>query len=163
VDFVLKVGQVTESVTVSGDAPLVEVTNATLGALVDESKMRELPLNGRDYASLALLQPGVVESVDTTRGLGFTGSGLKMSISGARPTQTIFMIDGMVLTNGFGFAPGSAAGTQAGVDALREFQVLTNSFSAEYGRAAGGIINAVSRSGSNDWHGSAFEFLRNSA
>ena len=86
-----------------------------------------------------------------------------MSISGARPTQTIFMIDGMVLTNGFGFAPGSAAGTQAGVDALREFQVLTNSFSAEYGRAAGGIINAVSRSGSNSWHGSIFEFHRNSA
>jgi len=162
VDFTLKVGEVSEKVTVSGDAPLVEVTNASLGALVDEVKIRELPINGRDYAQLALLQPGVVESVNTGRGLSFTGSGLKMSISGARPTQTIYMIDGMVLTNGFGFAPGSAAGIQAGVDALREFQVLTNSFSAEYGRAAGGIINAVSRSGSNNWHGSLFEFHRNS-
>jgi hypothetical protein len=163
VDFALKIGELSETVEVSGEAPLVETTNASLGALVDEVKIRELPINGRDYAALALLQPGVVEAVNQGRGLGFTGSGLKMSISGARPTQTIYMIDGMVLTNGFGFSPGSAAGIQAGVDALREFQVLTNSFSAEYGRAAGGIINAVSRSGSNDWHGSLFEFHRNSA
>lgn len=163
VDFVLRVGERSETVEVSGEAPLVETTNASLGALVDEVKIRELPINGRDYASLALLQPGVVEAVNQGRGLGFTGSGLKMSISGARPTQTIYMIDGMVLTNGFGFSPGSASGIQAGVDALREFQVLTNSFSAEYGRAAGGIINAVSRSGGNDWHGSLFEFHRNSA
>ena len=70
VDFSLKVGQVTESVTVSGDAPLVETTNASVGALVDEVKIRALPINGRDYAALALLQPGVVEAVNSGRGLG---------------------------------------------------------------------------------------------
>ncbi|MBI4456389.1 MAG: TonB-dependent receptor [Acidobacteria bacterium] len=161
VDFTLKIGEITEKVTVTGEAPLVETTKSELADLVDEKKIRDLPLNGRSYTQLALLQPGVM----TRGGAGFnalTGGGTKLSIGGARPMNTFFYLDGTDIRDAFGRTPGSAGGQNLGVDTIREFTVLVNTYSAEFG-GSGGVINSVTKSGTNDLHGSVFEFLRNSA
>jgi hypothetical protein len=160
----LKVGAVTDKVEVTGEAPQVETTNATISGLVSDSVIRELPLNGRDWLQLAVLQSGVL-TVDSQAGNSSPakGLGVKMSISGGRPTQNVFRVDGLVVNDSTNDSPGSAMGVNMGVDAIREFSVLTNSYTAEYGRSSGGVVNAISKSGSNSYHGTAFEFLRNSA
>ncbi len=162
IDFTLTVGTVAEQVTVTGEAPLVETTNATLTGLVDDKTIRDLPLNGRSFDELVLLQVGTILSRRFTDS-GFLGGGQKISISGARPQANSFWLDGADVNDSRNTMPGSAAGVLLGVDTVREFRVLTNSYSAEYGRSAGGAIVAVTRSGTNELHGSAFEFLRNSA
>src|SRR5207245_1416307 len=125
---------------------------------------RELPLNGRDWASLATLQPGVASvrthplGTQASRGLG-----LHMTISGGRPTQNSYRLDGALVNDYSNAGPGSVLGQNLGVDAIQEFSVLTSTYSAEYGKTAGGVINAVTRSGTNAIHGSAYYFHRNSA
>src|SRR2546426_3700218 len=164
VDFALQVGSVAQEVTVNAEAAMVATTNANLSYLVDEKKIRDLPLNGRNYTQLATLQPGVIPILgDLTRTDISAGHGLKMSIGGAQSTQNSFLMDGQDVSDYAGQTPGSAAGTNLGIDAVREFTITTNNYSTEYGLVAGGVMNVVTNSGTNTLHGSGFEFLRNSA
>ena len=161
INFTLNPGAVTESVTITGDAPLVETASSEVGALVGREQIRDLPLNGRDYTQLALLQPGVIEYREQNPQVN-RGMGIRMSISGARQNQVSFRLNGLDISDAAGTTPGSATGHNLGLDAIQEFQVLTNTFSAEYGKAAGGVVNVVQKSGTNSLHGSVFEYLRNS-
>lgn len=161
VDLVLKVGEMNERVVVSGEAALVETTSSTVRALVDDKSIRDLPLNGRDFSQLATLQAGVYAPPSMGRGLrAVPGAGPMISISGARPNQNNFLIDGSDVRDTHGKTAG-VSGTMLGVDTVREFAVLTSIASAEYGKVAGGVINAVTKSGTNELHGSLFEFHRN--
>ena len=162
VDLTLAVGEITERVTVTGEAPLVETTQSTLGDLVDDRTIRELPLNGRSFTELALLQAGAMAR-NGQMNTGFnpiSGGGTRTSIGGARPKQNAYVFDGQDAKDAFGNTPGSAAGTVLGVETVREFSVLSNTYSAEFG-GAGGVINAVTKSGTNALHGSVFWFHRN--
>jgi outer membrane receptor protein involved in Fe transport len=157
----MQIGGVTERVVVTGDATMAATKQSSLTALVDQRQIRELPLNGRDFTQLTLLQLGVTSSPSTSQAVD-RGMGTQVSVAGARPNQISFQVDGAdVNTQGNG-SPGSAAGGMLGVDTVREFQVLVNNYSAEYGRSTGGIVVAVTRSGTNTLSGSAFEFGRNS-
>ena len=160
-NFTLTVGSITERVTVSGEAPLVETTSASVANLVDSQQIRDLPLNGRDFIQLAALQEGVVIAPLASHQAG--DSGIKLIISGTRPSQTGILLDGTDIKNNQGNTPGGLSGSLLGVDSIAEFRVITNVYSAEYGRFTGGIVTAVTRSGSNDFHGTLFEFHRNSA
>lgn len=167
VNFALKVGQVTQLVEVTGAALAVETANSTLSAQVDSTTIRELPLNGRDWAALATLQPGVA-SVRTHEEVEQIGSharglGVQLSIGGNRPTQNTYRLNGLIINDYSNAGPGNVLGGNLGVDAIQEFSVLTSNYSAEYGFTSGGVINAITRSGTNQFHGSAFEFIRNSA
>src|SRR5689334_4768910 len=164
VDFTLKVGAVQEQVQVTGEAPQVDTTTSTMAGLVAETVIRELPLNGRDWLQLAVLQSGVTSVLGPLpTGPATKGLGAKMSISGGRPNQNVYRVDGLVVNDQTNNSPGSALGGNMGVDAIREFSVLTNTYSAEYGRSSGGVINAITKSGTNTLHGTAFYFHRNSA
>ena len=161
-DFRLELGTVSEEVLVTANAPGVDLTSGAVSGLVTDKQIRDLPLNGRSFQQLALLQVGVTAAL--TAGNDVVGGRTpKISINGARPEQNNFLLDGTDINNVYNKTPGSVAGVLLGVDAVLEFQVLTNAYSAEFGRSAGGVINAVTRSGSNVLHGSAFEFHRNSA
>ena len=162
VDVKLDVGQVTNQVEVVADANPINLTSAALSGLVNDKEIRDLPLNGRSFQQLALLQTGVTAALAAGSDV-VGGRTPKISINGARPEQNNFLLDGTDTNNVYNKTPGSSAGVLLGVDAILEFQVLTNAYSAEFGRSAGGQINAVTRSGENSVHGSVFEFLRNSA
>jgi hypothetical protein len=163
----LKVGQVTQTVEVTGAAPTVDTTNSTLSAEVDSTTVRELPLNGRDWASLAQLQPGVaqVRTQELVTQVGAVGRGLgtQESIDGNRPTQNSYRLNGIFVNDYSNAGPGNVLGANLGVDAIQEFSVITSNYSAEYGYTSGGVINAITKQGSNQFHGTAFEFIRNNA
>jgi carboxypeptidase family protein len=157
----LQVGGVTEKVVVTAEAAVVATRQSSVAALVDQTQIRELPLNGRDFSQLTTLQLGVTTSPSTARQVD-RGMGTQVSIAGARPNQISYQVDGAdVNTQGNG-SPGSAAGGLLGVDTVREFQVLVNNYSAEFGRSSGGIVVAVTRSGTNRLGGGLFEFNRDS-
>jgi hypothetical protein len=160
VNFSLKISGTRETVLVNVDMVGVETTGSTLSGLVDEKKIRDLPLNGRDIAQLILLQPGVVNSRGSVQSAN-TGRGTRFSVGGARPSQNLFQLDGTTINDALNNTPGSAQGLLVGVETIKEFRVLTNTYSAEYGRVSGGVFVAVTKSGTNDFHGSAFEFFRN--
>ena len=162
VNITLSVGAITEQVVVSGAAPLVETTSSEVSGLVGDKKIRDLPLNGRSFTELAVLQPGVVTARAAGRSL-IVGQGQKISVNGSRINASSFILDGTDINDSMGQSPGSVNGVVLGVETVREFQTLTSNFSAEYGRAAGGVISAVTKSGTNAFHGSVFEFHRNSA
>jgi hypothetical protein len=159
VDFTLQVGNVAEQVTVTGEAPLIETTSATVSGLVDPKQIRDIPLNARSFIELVPLQAGAVfaDSGETSATKGF---GRKLAISGTRYNANSFLLDGADMNDAAGSA-GSAAETMAGVETVREFKVITNAYDAEYGRHTGGVVSAVTKSGTNEIHGSLFEFLRN--
>ena len=160
IDLTLEVGTVAEQVTVTGDAPLVETRSAAVTGVVDEKVIREIPLNGRSFSNLMALEPGVIYTRagrKTTTG----GTGEKMSLGGARPQQMSFLLDGADMMGKDGTTPAGASGNMLGVDTIQEFRVSTSSFTAEYGRNAGGVVSAVTKSGTNELHGTVFEFLRN--
>lgn len=159
-DFKLRVGSLSSEAVVTSGATQVETQSASLSSVMDKDSIRELPLNGRDIVQLALLKPGVAPSRRTSDS---AGSGVQLSVGGRRPNQISFVLDQTDINDGNNNTPGSVSGVLLGVETLREFRVLTNGYSAEYGRSAGGVISAVTRSGDNQWHGSAFEFARNSA
>ena len=167
-DIAMRVGQVSERVQVTGEAPTVELASSTIGAVVNSTTVRELPLNGRSWTDLATLQPGVV-AIETqlpfTSGSnrGSRGFGAQISISGGRPQQNNYRLDGISINDYSNGGPGSVLGGNLGVDAIQEFSVLTSNYSTEYGRTSGGVVNAITRSGTNQFHGSVYEFLRNSA
>src|SRR5262249_52784911 len=156
VDARLEIGNTTETVTVSAEAPLVDSRSSQVGTLLDGRRVLDLPTNGRNVISLAELLPGVATvSAPQT----FTGdrSGPTISVSGSRNNQNLFLFDGaqfnaVFRNTGLNYPP---------PDALQEMKLLTNGFSAEYGRNAGAIFNVITRSGTNRLHGSAWEFLRN--
>src|SRR6266571_908772 len=161
VNVSLKVGGLDEQVVVTGEAALVNMRQSSVAALVDEKQVRELPLNGRDFSQLTLLQPGVTASPSTQQQVD-RGMGTQVSIAGARPNQISYQLDGTDANTQGNGSPGSAAGGLLGVDTVREFQVLVNNSSAEYGRSTGGIVTAVTRSGTNAFKGTLFEFNRDS-
>jgi len=167
-DLALQVGSVTDRVEVTSEAPEVQVTSSEISATVNATTVRELPLNGRSWTDLATLQPGVnaiqtQPSFATAADRGNRGFGQQLTLSGARPQQNNYRLDGVSLNDYANGAPGSVLGGNLGVDAIQEFSVLTSNYSAEYGKTSGGVINAVTRSGTNAFHGSVYEFLRNSA
>jgi hypothetical protein len=164
----LQVGNVNEDVVIKSEAPTVDLGGSALNAVVTGTTVRELPLNGRDWTALATLEPGVA-TVRTQSSLGISnqranrGLGAQLTIEGNRPQQNNYRLDGVSINDYSNGAPGSVLGVDLGVDAIQEFSVVTSNATAEYGKSSGGVINAVSRSGSNDFHGSIYEFLRNSA
>lgn len=161
VDVVLEVGALSERVMVDGEASLVELS-PHLGALVDDQKIRDLPLRTRSYEQLALLQPGLVAYAHAANDLQF-GSGVKFASFGSRPHSNLFLLDGTDINDQADFTPGNASGVVLGIDSLREFRVLSHSYSAEFGRKSGAIVSAVSRAGTNQLHGGAFYFMRDEA
>src|SRR6202171_6486024 len=158
----MRVGQVSERVEVKASAPAVELTSSTISGEVDAATERELPLNGRDWTQLATLQPGVasvrVEAGSNNR--GNRGYGTLLSISGHPPYENNYRINGISINDYSNGSPGSSLGVNLGVDAIQEFSVLTGNYSAEYGRASGGVINGITKSGTNEFHGDAYYFVR---
>ena len=172
VSLSLSVGNSSEVVEVLDTANRVDLDTSSISELVDSQTIRELPLNGRDWSQLITLQPGANE-VRNQSAIGSAGTsdvnrvlrgfGSQMAISGTRPQQNNYRLDGVSFNDYTNGAPGGVLGTISGVDAVQEFSVITTNYSAEYGRTSGGVVNAVTRSGANKLHGSAYEFLRNSA
>jgi hypothetical protein len=167
VDVHMKVGQLTEQVTIDERAPTIELSSSELTSVVDSTTVRELPLNGRSWTDLAALQPGVARlesSFDASSGLdrGLKGFGTQLSISGGRPVQNNYRLDGVNVNDYANGGPSNVLGGALGVDAVQEFSVITSNYTAEYGRTSGGVINAITKSGANFFHGSAYEFARNS-
>jgi len=160
VDFALPVGEISERVIVSGEASLVQTSNASLEGLIDDKTIRDLPLNGRNIVQLALLQEGVMTPTQATSNQS-GNEGVKITISGTRSNQTAFLLDGTDIRNNAGGTPGGNSGMLLGVDTIQEFKVITTPYSSEYGRFTGGVITMVSKSGTNALHGSIFEFHRN--
>ena len=158
VDAPLAVGAVTESVNVSGSALSVDTQSTTIGSTVDNRRIVSIPLNGRNVLALAQLLPGVGTATLPTA-YTFSRSGPTISISGSRTNQNNIMLDGTTLIG----AMGNVGQNLPSPDTLQEFRVLTNTFSAEYGRSAGGVFLAITKSGTNEIHGSMWEFLRNDA
>jgi len=163
------VGEIQQKVEVQDTPPQVDTTNASMGGVVGENAVRELPLNGRDWLQLVTLQAGVVGGIGQQSSASFSnsraarGNGQSLAISGSRPTGNVFMVDGLVVNDYANGSPGSGLNVNLGVEAIREFRVITNEYTAQYGRSTGGVVTAVYKSGTNLFHGSVFEFLRNSA
>ena len=169
VDLALRLGQAAERVTVNEDAPLVSVTNADVSGLVGEQQVKDLPLNGRSFDLLMTLNPGVVnftwEKTGGLVGISNSTTANMFSVSGNRPQQNLFLLNGIEYTGAAenNMTPGGASGQLLGIDAVREFNILRDSYGAEYGKKPGGQVSIVTQSGTNQWHGSVYEFLRNNA
>ena len=153
VDIVLRVGATQQEVSVNADAVQVETTNTQLGDVIDEKKILGLPLNGRSYIDLLGLQTGVAPASTRNEGPG------TVSVNGQRENSNGFLVNGGDVSGAANFE----AGVQPNLDAVQEFRLLTNGFDAEYGRFSGGIMNTITKSGTNSIHGTVFEFLRNDA
>jgi hypothetical protein len=165
VDLTLQVGAVTETVNVVGAAAALETDSSEHGQVVNTQQVVELPLNGRNYADLALLATNTVKS---PMAVSFSPSGTPreaaFNVNGMRSTYNNFLLDG-VDNNAYGTSNQSysAQVISPSPDAIAEFKVITSNYSAEYGRVGGAVVNAVTKSGTNQFHGAAWEFLRNTA
>lgn len=160
VDVALKIAQMNEKVEVQADPLQVETSSATVSHLVDEKQVSELPVINRDLTQLAFLQPGVIKS---PAGQGvFSGQGDKMVVNGARGTQNLFLLDGVPNGDVSG-NPQGISGVMNGSETIKEIQIVTNNYSAEYKSAVGAIVSAVTKSGTNTVHGSAFGYFRDDA
>ena len=159
--FTLTVGSTTESIVVNAAAPQVDTASSTLGSLVSEQKIEDLPLNGRNFVDLSLLQPGVSQHTDMAYGNGQEGT--LFSVDGAQIRSNNFMLDGAILNNFYGGNASSIAANTLGSEGIKEYQVVTNLAPAEYGLNMGSQTVMVSKGGSNQLHGSLYEYLRNSA
>ncbi len=167
IDIRMSLGQVNQTVEVNESAPIVQLGSSELTTVVESRTVRDLPLNGRSWTELAALQPGVVRfqsSFNAANGLdrGLKGFGAQLSISGGRPVQNNYRLDGVSVNDYANGGPTNVLGGALGVDAIQEFSVITSNYTAQYGRTSGGVINAITKSGSNGFHGSAYEFFRNS-
>ncbi len=163
VNFRLEVGNVVSEIDVSGQAPIVNTTTESVAGLVGENQVKELPLNGRSFDNLITLNPGAISFTLRSSGTS-TSNGNTFSVDGRRPLENIFLLNGIEYTGSSQLAntPGGASGELLGVDAVREFNILTDTYSAEYGKRAGAQVIVATQSGTNVVHGSLFEFLRNS-
>ncbi len=168
VDLSLKVGQVSEQVKVESDATLVNATTQDISGLVGEKEVKALPLNGRSYDLLLMLNPAIVNfTSEKTGGIGVSNSttGNNFAVSGNRPQQNLFLLNGVEFTGAAenNMQPGGPSQNLIGVEAVREFNVLRDSYGAEYGKRPGAQVTIVTQSGTNQLHGSVYEFLRNNA
>jgi carboxypeptidase family protein len=164
VNLDLQVGQVTEIVTVTSEAAPVELRSGEVSSLISEKQVTELPLNGRNYAQLALMVPGVSPVTQSgaggafaTRGTGLN-SGVDMSVNGNQSNSNLWTVDGV---NNMDVGSNRTLLVFPSVDSIQEFRVERNSFSAEFGQAQGAVVNLITKGGSNEFHGSFFEFYRN--
>src|SRR5437762_6048012 len=156
-DMVLELGSIQETVTVTAEAPLVETTTSALGTIVTEAEIASLPLEGRNYIGLTMMQPGVSES-RTIANSAYPG--IWFSSSGASPRSNGYSLDGADMRNGTGVTTSSVTGQTLGLDGIQEYRVLTNAFPAEYGGVMGSQTVMVSKSGTNEFHGSVFQYHR---
>ena len=168
VNLMLAVGGVQQSIKVEETAMQLAVTTADFSGLVGEQQVKELPLNGRSYDQLLTLNPGVVNyTSQRAGGIGTSNSvvGNMFSASGRRPQENLYILNGVEYTSAseINNTPGGTSGQLLGVDAVREFSVVTDAYGAEYGKRPGAQINIVTASGTNSVHGDAYEFVRNSA
>ena len=168
VNLSLRVGEVSQQVTVSADAPLVSTTTTDISGLIGEQQVKSLPLNGRSFDLLLTLDAGIVNFTPAkTGGVGVSNStvGNNFAVSGNRPQQNLYLLNGVEFTGAAenNMQPGGTSQELLGVDAVREFNVLRDSYSAEYGKRPGAQVLIVTQSGTNQLHGSVYEFLRNSA
>ncbi len=168
IDLQLQIGTITSELTVRSDAPMVSTSTKDISGLVGEQAIKDLPLNGRSYDLLLPLNPGIVNfTSQKTGGTGISNSSTanNFSVSGNRPQQNLFLLNGVEYTGAAenNMQPGGASGELLGVDAVREFNVQRDDYGAEFGKRPGGQVIIVTQSGSNQWHGSAFEFFRNNA
>ena len=159
IDLVVKVGATTQTVTVEGGTPLVNTTSAALGGLVQSDQLESLPLNGRNYIGLTLMQPGVAPA-NIVPGGAFNGTWFVTN--GATERSNNFLLDGAIMQDDNSGSTADFSGRTLGLDGIQEYRVITNNFSADYGLTMGSQTIMVSKGGSNQWHGSAFDYLRNS-
>jgi len=157
VDVTLELGEISEQVTVQGLAPLVEAQSSEFGEVIDNQRVVDLPLNGREFVQLAFLTPAVNSGLKGSVGSSMQQTGPKMSVRGSREYDNVFMIDGVKAQDHFF----NTLSVSPSVDAIQEFKVETSNFSAEKGGRSGGQINIAIKSGTNDVHGSVFWFVRN--
>jgi hypothetical protein len=163
----LKVGQMTQSVEVTAAPPAVETSTSAVSATVNSATVREMPLNGRDWASLATLEPGV-STINTQVGTSFNankgnrGFGNQLSDSGHRANENDYRVNGLTINDYSNAAPGGPTGLNLGVDGVQEFSVITTGYTAEYGRTSGAVINAITKSGTDQFHGTGYFFDRDS-
>ncbi|SPF46440.1 TonB-dependent receptor plug [Candidatus Sulfopaludibacter sp. SbA4] len=165
----LRVGDAaTATFEVGQETPIIELGGTSVSTVVKGELARELPLNGRDWTQLATLEPGIspIRTQPDPNGLnnrGNRGFGSQLSIAGARPYQNNYRVDGISVNDYANSSPGSTIGLSLGTDSIKEFSVISNNYSADYGLTSGGVVNAITRSGANLFHGTAYEFLRNDA
>lgn len=162
VDIKLEVGQLTEQVLVEARPQMIEGNTSTLGAVVDNKRVVDLPLNGRNIFTLTSLVPGVFQSRQTS-GVDDTFYGHHFIVNGGQESTSDIMLDGVTATVAHNIPTISAISAIPSVEGVQEFRIQTNAYSAEYGRSGGGLVTLVTKSGTNEFHGSVFEFLRNSA
>jgi outer membrane receptor protein involved in Fe transport len=159
-DLKIAVGSVTQEVTVTEAAPQVDTTSSSIGGTVDEQKVSDLPLNGRNWADLTLMQAGVSQLRNGGQIGGAAGN--VYSVNGADVRSNTYLLDGAIMNNLFVANNGSILGSSLGVDGIKEYKVVTSGFSAEYGLLMGSQQILVSKGGTNAWHGDAYDYLRNS-
>ncbi len=165
VNFQLQVGEFVQQVTVAEDVPVVNTTMASVSGMVGERQVKDLPLNGRSFDDLITLNPGTINYSAMKSANTSTSDGNTFSVAGRRTGENLFLLNGIEYTGASQLAvtPGGVSGYLLGIDAVREFNVLTDTYSAEYGKRAGAQVMVVTQSGTNTLHGTLFEFLRNSA
>jgi hypothetical protein len=168
VDLTLPVGEIRQTITIEEAATPVTLSTQQVSGLVSERQVKDLPLNGRSYDQLVSLNPGIVNyTSERSGGVGTSNSavGNMFAISGRRPQENLFLLNGVEYTGAsvINNTPGGASGQLLGVDAVREFNVVTDTYGAEYGKRPGGQVSIVTASGTNALHGTVYEFLRNSA
>src|ERR1051326_5882686 len=163
IDLTLQVGANAEEVTVNEEAPLVNTTLSSTSGLITEQQVKDLPLNGRSFDQLLTMNVGVVNNTSNMN----SGNNPAFSVAGHRQETNRFLINGVEWIGGNAtgqfITPGGASAQLLGVEAVREYNVLEHTYGAEYGKRAGGQISVVTSSGTNQWHGDVFEYLRNSA
>jgi hypothetical protein len=165
VNFTLEVGDVVQQLTVSEEAPIVNTSTSSTAGLVGERQVKDLPLNGRSFDALITLNPGAINYSAMKSANTSTSDGNTFSVAGRRTGENLFLLNGVEYTGASQLAvtPGGTSGYLLGIDAVREFDVMTDTYAAEYGKRAGAQVTVVTQSGTNFVHGAIFEFLRNSA
>jgi hypothetical protein len=161
-DVELRIGASRDAVVVTAESQPVDTQAGAWGSAVSQQQLAALPLNGRDVFDLASQQIGVTTPASAYASIN-TGLGVHISVNGSRPSENAFRLDGIYINDSSGSAPASAAGYLLGIEAIAELNLVTAPFSAEYGRSDGGVLTAVSKAGTNEYHGAAYEYLRNSA
>jgi hypothetical protein len=165
VNVQMQVGEFAQTVTISGEAQLINTTTDPVSGLVGEREVKDLPLNGRSFDNLVTLNPGAINYTAMKSPNTTTSDGNGFSVAGRRPGDNLFLWNGIEYTGAsqLGVTPGGVSGDLLGIDAIREFNLLTDTYGAEYGKRSGAQVVVVTQSGTNSLHGSLFEFLRNSA
>ena len=161
----LEVGEFVQQISVTEETPVVNTTTAPVSGIVGEREVKDLPLNGRSFDNLITLNPGTINYSALKSANTSTSDGSTFSVAGRRTSENLFLLNGIEYSGSsqLGISPGGVSGELLGIDAVREFNVLTDTYGAQYGKRAGGQVSVVTQSGSNALHGSVFEFLRNSA